>query len=91
VQVLKAYQTQGVADGKMLQKRILGFGVNVLGLAALQLLIDVIASYASHQTAVAVGLSGVWGSGVGTVLLQTLSIYFAINAGARRFANACTQ
>lgn len=69
-------------DGKALRKQVFGFGVNLVALASVQLGIDIIASYCANQTAATIGYSGFTGSGVVAILLQTLSIYFAINAGA---------
>ena len=82
LQVLKAWKDdQGVEGGDDLRKRVFGIGVSAVVLASVQLAIDIIASYSANQTAAAVGFSGVTGSQIGAILLQTLSIYFAINAG----------
>jgi hypothetical protein len=82
-QVLKAWkEAKGVQDGKALRKQIFGVGVSVVTLAVVQLVIDIIASYCTAQTAEAVGSQPVAGSSILALFLQVLSIYFAINAGA---------
>lgn len=83
VQVLAAWkEKQGIEGGKDLRGNVTKFGVSVVALAGLQLVTDIIASYCANQTAVVVGFQQFTGHGVLAIVLQTLSYYFAINAGA---------
>lgn len=84
VQVLQAWEDEGI-DSKGLRRRLLGIGLSVVGLAAFQLLTDILAAYCSSTTATIFENSSFFGAGFLAIAFQTLYYYFAIGAAFDTF------
>eukprot|EP00892_Ulva_mutabilis_P005297 jgi/Ulvmu1/3139/UM015_0179.1 len=82
--VLQAWEDEGI-DSKTLQRRLLGVGISVVGLAAFQLFTDILAAYCSTTTATVFGNSTFFGAGLLAIAFQTLYYYFAIGAAFDTF------
>lgn len=84
MQVLQAWEEEGI-DSKALKRRLLGVGLSVVGLAAFQLLTDILAAYCSTTTATIFENSTFFGAGFLAIAFQTLYYYFAIGAAFDTF------
>lgn len=79
--MLQAWEAQDVTDAKGLRKKMVGLGVSVVALAALQLGTDVIAAYCCSATAFVVDQQAFAGHGILSIVFQTLFYYFFLSAG----------
>jgi hypothetical protein len=83
LQVLQAWkEKRGIADGKQLQGNMTKVGISVFVLALVQLVTDIIGSYCAGQTAAIISVQDFFGAGGIVLVLQVLSVYFGLNAGA---------
>lgn len=78
MQVLKAWQDDGVVDAEGVRGQLLKLGLSAVLVQGLQTGFDSLAAYCAWQTAFAVGSQEFFGAGFLGIALDTLGWYFAI-------------